>query len=226
MLKRAAKYLGYFFVFLLAFSAVYAVCAWSFSRITVNADVVNTEPDEVAIYILTNGMHTDLVLPVKNDVADWTPIFRYEHTLGKDTTAPWVGLGWGDQGIYLDTPTWDDLTFETAFKAAFFLSESAVHATFFKQLTEDESTKKIQMTKAEYARLARFIKDTLEWKDGAPIYINTTAQYGETDAFYESHGTYNVTHTCNTWANNGLKASGQKAALWTPFDTGIFRHYQ
>jgi len=33
-------------------------------------------------------------------------------------------------------------------------------------------------------------------------------------------------HTCNTWANNALKACGQKASLWTPFDTGIFYHYQ
>jgi hypothetical protein len=32
-------------------------------------------------------------------------------------------------------------------------------------------------------------------------------------------------HTCNTWANNGLKSCGQKAALWTPFDSGIFGQY-
>ena len=27
-------------------------------------------------------------------------------------------------------------------------------------------------------------------------------------------------------ANNGLKAMGQKAALWTPSDFGIFQHYK
>ena len=64
--------------------------------------------------------------------------------------------------------------------------------------------------------------DTLtKGEDGKPMYIETDAQYGQNDAFYEANGKYNFTHTCNTWANNALKASGQKAPLWTPFDRGF-----
>ena len=57
------------------------------------------------------------------------------------------------------------------------------------------------------------------------MYINTDAVYGKNDAFYEANGSYSLFHTCNTWANNGLKACGQKACFWTPFDSGIFYHY-
>jgi hypothetical protein len=39
-------------------------------------------------------------------------------------------------------------------------------------------------------------------------------------------GSYNLFHTCNTWTNDALKAGGQKACWWTPFDAGIFRQYQ
>ncbi len=46
------------------------------------------------------------------------------------------------------------------------------------------------------------------------------------DAFYEAKGSYSFMKTCNTWANSALKSAGQKAALWTPSDKGIFRHYQ
>ncbi len=28
--------------------------------------------------------------------------------------------------------------------------------------------------------------------------------------------------TCNEWVNKGLKATGLKSCLWTPFDTGLF----
>jgi hypothetical protein len=62
--------------------------------------------------------------------------------------------------------------------------------------------------------------------DGHFINIKTTANYGLNDAFYEAKGSYSLFCTCNTWANNGLKSCGQKAALWTPSDKGIFLHYQ
>jgi 3-dehydroquinate synthetase len=58
-----------------------------------------------------------------------------------------------------------------------------------------------------------------------PQFIKTEAVYGEFDAFYEANGNYHLFHTCNTWANNGLKAAHQKAAIWTPFESGIFYHY-
>ena len=225
-MKLALIYFGRFLLFLVIFSVIYAILAWALARIVVNREQP-TDKDEISFYILTNGMHTDLVVPVKNDVMDWGTVFKYEHTLAKDSSLPWVALGWGDQGIYLDTPTWNDLTAKTVFKAAFFLSESAIHATFFANLEESEQCKKITMTKAEYADLVEFIMDSLEKdENGNPLYIDTDSQYGQNDAFYEANGTYNFTHTCNTWANNALKASGQKAPVWTPFDTGIFRHYE
>jgi hypothetical protein len=49
--------------------------------------------------------------------------------------------------------------------------------------------------------------------------------YAGHDAFYEGQWAYSFWHTCNTWANNGLKVSGQRAALWTPLSGGIFRHH-
>ena len=63
-------------------------------------------------------------------------------------------------------------------------------------------------------------------QNGKPILIKTDAVYGKNDAFYDAKGSYSFLDTCNTWSNNGLKAAGQKAALWTPSDFGIFQHYQ
>ncbi|PVD53231.1 hypothetical protein DC498_04965 [Terrimonas sp.] len=31
---------------------------------------------------------------------------------------------------------------------------------------------------------------------------------------------------CNIWANNALKACGQRASLWTALDGGIFYQYE
>ena len=165
-------------------------------------------------------------MPVKNQQTDWSKEIKFSNTISKDTTATLVALGWGDKGFFLNTPTWAQLKFSVAFKAAFGLSTSALHATFYKQLEESTNCKKITITKGQYNRLVTYIR--LSFKNNAAghvINIPTNANYGSSDAFYQSKGRYSLFYTCNTWANNALKACGQKACLWTPFDFPIFHKY-
>lgn len=184
-------------------------------------------PKTVPIYIYTNGVHTDLVLPVKNKLHDWSEKVKFENTTSKSENFYFVGIGWGDKGFYLDTPTWADLKFSTAVKAAFWMSESAMHCTFYKKMTETADCKKMMITEKQYLDLVKFIDAKFD-KDANGNYqlIKTDAVYGDNDAFYDAKGRYSFLDTCNTWTNNGLKAAGQKAALWTPTDFGIFRHYK
>lgn len=185
------------------------------------------EPKIIEAYIYTNGVHTDLVLPVRTKYIDWSLKLPFENTKGKDPDQNFIAFGWGDKGFYLDTPTWADLKFSTAFKAAFWLSDSAMHCTYYKRMKVGEDCKKIMLTEKQYQNLIKFIDDRFD-KDTAGNYqlIRTDAVYDNDDAFYDAKGSYNFTYTCNTWANDGLKAAGQKAALWTPTDFGIFRHYK
>jgi uncharacterized protein (TIGR02117 family) len=106
------------------------------------------------------------------------------------------------------------------------LSTTAIHATFYATLLETKSCKKIMISGEQYTRLISYIDDSFQ-KDSAGhvIKIITSANYNNADAFYEANGSYSLFHTCNTWANTGLKKCGQKACLWTPFDTGIFLKY-
>lgn len=185
------------------------------------------EPKTIELYILTNGVHTDLVVPVKTKYVDWSEKLPFENTKGKQTDFNYISFGWGDKGFYLDTPTWAQLKPSTAFKAAFWLGESAMHCTYYKKMQLGDDCKKMMITEQQYQNLIKFIDDRFD-KDvsGKYILIKTDAVYGKDDAFYDAKGSYNFTYTCNTWANNGLKAAGQKAALWTPTDFGIFQHYK
>jgi uncharacterized protein (TIGR02117 family) len=209
----------------IVFVALYLFAAWGISKITVYAEPGSSQ--DVTIYILTNGVHTDIVVPVKNQQMDWSKELKFENTTGKDTAASFVGMGWGDKGFYLNTPTWAELKFSVAFKAAFALSSSAIHATYHKELKESSSCKKITISKAQYSRLITFITKSFK-TDAAGHFINikTNANYGTDDAFYEANRKYNLFYTCNTWANNALKSCGQKACLWTPADSPIFDKYK
>lgn len=182
---------------------------------------------EIPIYIYTNGVHTDIVMPVKNDLQDWSMKIPFANTKSKKTDYQYIGIGWGDKGFYLDTPTWADLKFSTAVKAAFWLSDSAMHCTYYNIMKEGDDCKMIMISRSQYENLVKFVEDKFDRdQNGNFMLIPTNAVYSDNDAFYDAKGTYSFLYTCNTWSNNALKAAGQKAALWTPSDFGIFQHYK
>lgn len=223
-LKTAFKIILYLVLVLVVFVVFYLLVSYILSQIQVDAEP-NTK-EEVTIYIQSNGVHTDIVMPVKSSQIDWSTEIKYSNTKSSDTTAQYIGMGWGDKGFYLETPTWADLKPSVAFNAAFGLSTTAIHATFHKQMVENELCRKIIISKDQYSRLVAYISNSFQKdKEGHFILIETNANYGKTDAFYEANGSYSLFNTCNTWTNKGLKVAGQKACLWTPIDTAIFAKY-
>ena len=223
-MKTIKKLLKYLAIFILSL-VTYLLIVTLLSFVSVNKDVSENQ-EEIPIYILTNGVHTDIVLPIKNEHHDWSNQLKFEHTKSKDTMYQYVALGWGDKGFYLETPTWADLKASTAIKAASGLSTSAMHVTFYKHLKENQSCKKLQISIENYKKLIAFINESFHTKSGEFLKIETDAVYGKHDVFYEAKGSYSLFYTCNSWANQALKAANQKAALWTISDSGIFRHYE
>jgi hypothetical protein len=227
-MKIVKKSLQIVFRFLLgsiAFVIVYIVAVLLLSRIPVNSDRTH-DAAEIPVYIMTNGVHTDIVVPVKNAIVDWTREIRFGHTRSQDSIANYIAFGWGDKGFYLDTPEWSDLKASTAFKAISGLGSSAMHTTFYRKLTEGNDCRKLLLSKAEYKQLTAYIVGSFKRNSDGKLQWITGHSYGKNDAFYEAKGAYNLFYTCNTWANNALKAGQQKACLWTVYDKGIFYHYE
>ncbi len=221
IIKKLLKYLAIFILSLLTYLLIVTLLSY----VSVNEDFVENH-QEIPIYILTNGVHTDVVLPIKNEHYDWSNQLKFEHTKSKDTTYQYAALGWGDKGFYMETPTWADLKASTVLKAASGLSTTAMHVTFYKHLKENKSCKKIQISLENYQNLIAFINESFQTKSRDFLKIETDAVYGKHDVFYEAKGSYSLFYTCNSWANQALKAANQKAALWTISDSGIFRHYE
>lgn len=219
--KGFIKALGVFMIFI----ALYFVVAFVLSSVPVNADFKACEKDSVEIHILTNGVHTDLVLPYRNQYMDWSEWVNPSQTKSGDSTAVNVAFGWGDKGFYLETKTWDELKLSTACKALFYLGSSAMHVSFYQKLRETESCRKICVGKESYIKLVGYITQGFETDSmGLPRQI-VGASFTNHDAFYDAKGKYSLFYTCNTWANDGLKFAGLKACYWTAFKGGIFDQY-
>ena len=221
-IKKPLKYIGLFLLTLIA----YVILVTLMSYVTVNDKEVTIVEPKIEIFILSNGVHTGIVVPVKNETYDWSKQIKFEHTKAKDSTAKYLAMGWGNRGFYLETPTWSDLKVSTALKATTGLSSSALHTTFYKFMKENAFCKKIQISTIEYQNLVVFINESFETNSGENVKIETDAVYGKNDIFYEAKGSYSLFYTCNTWANQALKSANQKSALHTLTDTGIFRHYE
>ncbi|TGD80850.1 TIGR02117 family protein [Hymenobacter wooponensis] len=224
-LQQALKTTGYVAGALGGAFGLYLTSAAVLSRITVPKK--STDPlTDVDIYIYSNGVHTDIVVPARSEYIDWTETILLKNTQSNDPTMQYIGFGWGDKGFYLDTPTWAELKASTAFKAMFYLGTSAMHTTFYREMHESDDCVKISISHNDYRKLIQYIQDSFRYDAlGHPIYIGGHS-YGRDDSFYEAHRTYGWLYTCNTWANDALKYCGQKASLWTPFDNGIFYQYR
>jgi uncharacterized protein (TIGR02117 family) len=224
-MKKLLKVSAFVLLGIVAFIVLYLFSAFCLSRIRIAEEL--SAGRDVTIFIKTNGVHTDIVVPVRNKQKDWSKDIAFTNTKSCDTSCNYLGIGWGDKGFYLETPTWADLKASVAFNAAFGLSSTAIHTTYFKGMRESATCKALLLNEEQYARLIQYIHTSFQKdQDGHVRLVNSTIRYGKTDAFYEATGRYSLFCTCNTWANNGLKACGQKCAMWTPFDKGIFFHYQ
>ncbi|ADX68589.1 TIGR02117 family protein [Weeksella virosa] len=223
MIRKLLRFVLVFIAFLAGITFLYLATEYILSRKTVLPK--ETDKPTKLIFIRSNKVHTDLVLPVETSQINWAKLFPYTDTKGKDTHFEYVGIGWGDKGFYLDTPEWKDLKPSTAFVAATGLGEAALHVTYYKDMKEDELTRAIWVSDAQYQSIINSIKETIIWQNNHPIYIETNAQYGEDDAFYEANGKYSIFYTCNTWTNNVLKKAGLKASFWAAFDDGLMSQY-
>ncbi|MDR2221636.1 MAG: TIGR02117 family protein [Flavobacteriaceae bacterium] len=220
-MKKVFTYGKWFTFCFLGFIILYIVLFTILSTITIDNRKIVKADHNIPIYLSTNGVHTDFILPVSNSVVNW------EQELGEQyKDIVWLGFGWGDRGFYIDTPEWKDLKAGTAINALFGLGQSAMHVTQYKNIRTDKDCIMLYLSNSEYDLLVNYIKQSFN-RDIAnkPIEVHA-AGYSTYDRFYEAVGNYSMFYTCNSWANQGLKKAGQPAALWTLTDWGIFRNYR
>ncbi len=180
-----------------------------------NPKKLDCSADQV-IYISSNGMHIDLIMPT-----EMLPVDFLSHLSPKETTA-YYAIGWGDKGFYLDTPSWAELKASTAMKAMLINSSTAMHVTQFKTLQPHWVP--IAVCTEQISILNQHITSTFQTNaTGDPMEI-VGAGYTPDDRFYEAHGNYNAKKTCNIWVNQGLKKASIKTSRWSPFVFGILHH--
>ena len=225
-LKIILKTILWFVLSIIGFFILYGFIAFVSSRITVEGK--SEEEKKVVVYLMQSGVHTDFLVPVKNELIDWAEVFPRKNTKLNDSNTRFLAIGWGDKNFYMNTPQWSDLTIKTAVYCMTGLGTAAIHATYYYDVPTDKPIIKLYLSEKQYKGLINYIKNTLvrsESGEGFFIKPENRKVVTDNDAYYEANMRYNVFHTCNTWVNNGLKACNKRACLWTPTSSGIFYQY-
>lgn len=181
------------------------------------------QPSAVEAYVMSNGVHTDYVLPLRTPGLDWTQTFLPSHARAAPADAEFIAIGWGDREFYLHTPTWADLTAARAFGALRGGNRALLHVTWLRRADLRGSVRRLPLSAPQYAALAGYVRAALPDAQAAPI---AGAHYDDNDAFYEANGGYHLFETCNTWTGRGLREAGVPMGRWTPFDFTVLRHLQ
>ncbi len=182
------------------------------------------EPEQgITVYLRSNGIHIDILMPVKAEGLDWRPYFPRSHFREGPSEPLWFGFGAGERRVYLDTPTWADITPRTAW-AALTGGDQVLHVERIRQ--PGTELRAIRLRPEEYRRLWAAIRSDLELsRAGRPIRIDHPGYFG-TDAFYEAKGRASALHTCNNWVAAKLRLAGVKTSLWPPLSQGLLWRYR
>ena len=205
-----------------AIPALYLLAALIGAFIPLNAGWKESEQG-ITIYVADNGVHADLILPAVGQNLDWRPLVPRADFANVPADAAWIAFGAGERRVYLETPTWGDLSAKTAL-IALTGGERVMHVEYVQNPAY--AARAIRLTPEQYRRLWASIRAGFRLdEDGKPVRIDYPG-YGPRDAFYEGIGRANAIDTCNQWAASRLRLAGVEAPLWSPFVQGLVWRYR
>jgi uncharacterized protein (TIGR02117 family) len=156
---------------------------------------------ERKVYIISNGFHTGIALPLKEVSSEELP------EVVDFPGAAYLEFGWGARDFYMSAAP----SLLTGLKALFFSSSGVVRASSMNtsslEVWPSSRIVMLPLTPEAERRLLRYVARSIYRSD-----------HGKTDAlkpdwisrgrFYPAHGRFYFAHTCNTWVARGLQEAG------------------
>jgi len=219
---KAGKWVGRAISALLAIPALYLLAALIGSLAPVNRGW--TEPDSgTTVYIADNGIHADIVMPVEAQGLDWSRFVPSSDFAAANPADRWIAFGSGEERVYLNTPTWWDITPRTIWSAL-----TGGNRVMHVEYVPDPSyaAREIRLRPEEYRRLWAAIRSDFALDASGRLQLIAHPGYGCCDAFYRATGRESAVRTCNSHVARWLRLAGVKTSLWPPFTNGLVWRYR
>ncbi len=199
---------------------LYPLAGWigsSLPRDAVSA-APQPRPDDVAIMVETNGVHTALVVPLVTADKDWQAEFPAGDIAASGLPYSHLSISWGDKRVFLETETWADLRPETVAHLLVGSGEGLLHIAHYFQPQLSETMRPLRLSRAQYRIVVQRIEALIP-----PAPRQTYPGYAAHDVFYDARSAYTLIDNCNAWTGDTLAAAGLPMGRWTPFAGGVMK---
>lgn len=170
---------------------------------------------ETHIYLLSNGLHKELCLPLTEDLD--SELYKLLSPIEGENL--FVCFGWGDRKFYPGTPTLDDFEILPSLRAALLPTSAAMLTVIYREARIIPYSKRVYVSNKTVSRLYEYVnahvKKTVSG-DIIPIPQSMIDDRYSADFFFEAQGTYSLFFTCNNWTNAALHHADVPTHLWTP----------
>ena len=221
---RTRRILRAAWLMLLAIPCFYLLGALAGTFVPRNSDWAEP-PNGVLVFVRSNGVHVDLVLPALAAGQDLYRLVPPEHVANPASASGWIAFGWGQREFYLETPRWSDLTVRNAARAVFG-GDAVMHVEHVGPPHPSGDARPLLLGPEEYSRLVAYIRNSFAVHADGPAAPIDGAGYGNNDVFYDARGHYSAGRTSNQWASDALAAAGVKIGAWTPFAQGVMWRFR
>jgi uncharacterized protein (TIGR02117 family) len=177
-------------------------------------------PKEVAIYVASNPIHTDIIIPADSQTRS-TFAFLADALPLDNPNVEWIIFGWGGRSFYIETPTWSAMRPEPLLRALT-LDAATMHVELLGGLNKDNpSLIELRISKENLAKLRAAMFSSFKVDTAGKPQLIKGAAYGNYDQFYEANGYFNALVGCNTWTARMLRVAGLRTGLWNPFPQSL-----
>ncbi|MCC3156772.1 TIGR02117 family protein [Hymenobacter sp. 15J16-1T3B] len=180
-------------------------------------------PDGVPIYVVSNGFHTDVVLPVREPRSgqDWLQRLGQPQWQAQFGQYDYVAFGWGNERFYLESYGGKLPKAGTVLRALL-PGRTLMHVDFYRHGPQPgPRVVPLRISLAQYQQLSRYVEQSFAPDSAGHWQLRTAAGYSPEDFFFRARGRYHALRTCNDWTNQALGRSGIRAALKAPLAASV-----
>lgn len=184
-------------------------------------------PDGVPIYVVSNGFHSDVVVPLREPrtQTDWLQKLGQPTWISQFSRYQFVAFGWGSEGFFLDSYDGHFPRLSTTLRAAV-PGRSLMHVGFYQAMPSGPRVVPVRISEKQYQKLTQLIEQSFAVDTAGKFTLRNSAGYTSHDFFFRAGGQYHLLHTCNDWTNRTLGRAGIRAAWKAPLAASVLYQVQ
>ena len=219
--RRSVKAVIYAVIAVLGLLAAYLTAAVAGTLWTVQGTAAAAATDRSnVVYVVSNGFHSDIALPVTNGQPPAGIPVRDAHFPYGLGQAGYLIVGWGSQTAYTSLLALTDLTVGIVARSLSF-DRTVVHVLPIRGAPQGPGVYRVELDDTQYARLVRFVAASFKTDPNGDAALIPGVTQGFGDVFYRANGRFSPFYSCNVWTGHALRQAGIRVGIWTPFAQSI-----